>query len=91
LDVNDQKLPMDINKRDQIIAKAYEDYLSAALDEKAVIAVITWSLDDRHSWLADYFPRQDLQPVRTLPLDRNFNRKLAWNAIASAFDHAPKR
>jgi hypothetical protein len=24
-------------------------------------------------------------------LDRNFNRKLAWNAIARAFDGAPKR
>jgi endo-1,4-beta-xylanase len=91
LDVNDQKLPLDVNKRDQIIAGAYEDYLSAALEEKAVIGVITWGLDDPHSWLSESFPRKDRAVVRTLPLDRNFNRKLAWNAIARAFDRAPKR
>ncbi len=91
LDVNDQNLPLDVNKRDRIIAGAYEDYLSAALDEKAVIGVITWGLDDPHSWLSASFPRKDRAAVRTLPLDRNFNRKLAWNAIARAFDRAPKR
>jgi endo-1,4-beta-xylanase len=91
LDVNDQKLPMDINKRDRIIAGAYEDYLSAALDEKAVNTVITWGLDDPHSWLSGFSPRKDRAAVRTLPLDLNFNRKLAWNAIARAFDRAPKR
>ncbi len=91
LDVNDQQLPLDINKRDRIIAGAYEDYLSAALDEKAVIGVITWGLDDPNSWLSEFMPRKDRAPVRTLPFDRNFDRKLAWNAIARAFDRAPKR
>lgn len=91
LDVNDKKLPLDPNKRDRIIAGVYEDYLSAALDEKATIAVITWGFSDRLTWLSEFAPRIDKAAVRTLPLDRNFNRKLAWNGIARAFDGAPKR
>lgn len=47
LDVNDTKLPGDINLRDRYVAAAYEDYLSVVLDEPAVIAVITFGLSDR--------------------------------------------
>lgn len=91
LDVSDQDLPADLLVRDRIVASAYEDYLSVVLNEPAVIAVITWGLSDRYSWLAEFAPRSDGQPVRPLPLDANLNRKLAWNAIARAFDQAPKR
>jgi len=61
------------------------------LDEKAVIAVITWGLSDRYSWLSEFEPRDDAAPVRTLPLDDQMRHKLAWNAIARAFDNAPQR
>ena len=91
LDVRDHKLPEDINVRDRLVAKAYEDFLSVALDEPAVIAVMTWGLSDRDTWLSRYSPRQDGLPVRPLPLDEQLNRKLAWNAIARAFDNAPRR
>jgi endo-1,4-beta-xylanase len=91
MDVADKELPVDIKIRDRIIAGVYEDYLSAALDEKAVIAVITWGLSDRNSWLSEFQPRDDHAPVRPLPLDAQMQRKLVWNAIARAFDHAPKR
>lgn len=91
LDVIDRKLPQDIQVRDRIVAGAYEDYLSVALDEPAVIAVLTWGLSDRYNWLSKKKPRSDGEPVRTLPLDENLKRKLAWNAIARAFDNAPKR
>jgi endo-1,4-beta-xylanase len=91
LDVIDQKLPADISTRDRIVASAYEDYLSTVLDEPAVIAVLTWGLSDRYTWLSDFNPRADGAPVRPLPLDENMNRKLAWNAIARAFDQAPVR
>ncbi|TAF06983.1 MAG: glycosyl hydrolase family 10 [Nostocales cyanobacterium] len=91
LDVIDRKLPQDIDVRDRIVAGVYEDYLSAALDEKAVIAVINWGLSDRYTWLSEFYPRSDGAPVRPLPLDANMQRKLAWNAIARAFDNAPKR
>ena len=53
--------------------------------------MVTWGLSDRGSWLSPHAPRQDGLPVRPLPLDAQLNRKLAWNAIANAFDNAPKR
>ncbi|MTJ08753.1 MULTISPECIES: endo-1,4-beta-xylanase [unclassified Anabaena] len=91
LDVTDKNLPIDIKVRDRIVAAAYEDYLSAALDEKAVIGVITWGLSDKYTWLGEFQPRPDRKPVRTLPLDAQMQRKLVWNAIARAFDNCPKR
>jgi len=91
LDVVDQELPGDINDRDQMVAAAYEAYLSAVLDEPAVIAVITWGLSDRYSWVSRFFPRSDNLPVRPLPLDTDLNRKPAWAAIARAFEQAPSR
>ena len=35
--------------------------------------------------------RKDNTAVRPLPLDAQLERKLAWKAIARAFDHAPQR
>ncbi|HEY9637572.1 MAG TPA: endo-1,4-beta-xylanase, partial [Coleofasciculaceae cyanobacterium] len=77
--------------RDRIVAKVYEDYLSVVLEEPAVIAVLTWGLSDRYTWHSQFNPRQDKAPVRPLPLDAQLTRKFAWNAIARAFDSAPKR
>jgi endo-1,4-beta-xylanase len=91
LDVLDNNLPLDASKRDRTVAINYEDYLSTVLAEKSVIAVINWGLSDLHTWVTDFYPRKDRFPARPLPLDRNFKPKLAWNAIARAFDRAPKR
>jgi len=91
LDVRDQKLPQDIKIRDQIVAGVYEDYLSVVLAEPAVISVLTWGLSDRYTWLSTRQPRRDKASVRPLPLDAQMRRKLAWNAMARAFDNAPKR
>ena len=93
LDVKDRHLPQDITVRDRIVAQAYEDYLSAVLDEPAVIAVNTWGLSDRYTWLEHpkRGARDDGASVRPLPLDEQFQRKPAWYAIARAFDNAPKR
>lgn len=91
LDVTDQNLPYDIDIRDRIVAEKYEEFMSAALEEPKVIAVLTWGLSDKYTWLTNYKPRKDKAAVRSLPLDENFHRKLSWNAIARAFDNAPKR
>jgi endo-1,4-beta-xylanase len=91
LDVIDQKLPLDVNVRDRIVAGVYEDYLSLVLEEPAVTTVITWGLSDRYTWYSRFNARDDKAPVRPLPLDEGRKRKLAWNAIARAFDKAPKR
>jgi endo-1,4-beta-xylanase len=91
LDVIDRNLPYNITIRDRIVAGMYEEFLSAALDEPAVIAVLTWGLSDKYTWYSAYAPRADKAAVRPLPLDRQFKRKLCWNAIARAIDKAPKR
>ncbi|WP_310422615.1 endo-1,4-beta-xylanase [Chamaesiphon sp. VAR_48_metabat_135_sub] len=91
LDVIDKHLPLDPNKRDRIVAGIYEDYLTAALAEKAVIGVVSWGLTDRYTWVNDYIPREDRAPTRPLPFDRDYKPKLAWNAIARAFERAPRR
>lgn len=90
MDVID-KQPLDVAVRDRLIAEVYEDYLSVVLDEPAVIAVLTWGLSDRYTWISKLAPRNDGTPVRPLPLDAQLKRKLAWNAIARAFDKAPMR
>ncbi len=90
MDVTDQKLPVDAEIRDRIVAGVYEDYLSVVLEEPAVIAVLTWGLSDRYTWLSESKTRNDKAPVRSLPLDARLKRKLAWNAIARTFDKAPK-
>ena len=91
LDVIDRDLPSDITQRDRIIAGIYEDYLTTALAEKAVISVINWGLSDRYTWINKYIPRKDRSPSRPLPFDRDMKPKLAWNAIARALDRSPKR
>lgn len=91
LDVSDRGLPSDLVTRDRIIADVYERYLNVVLDESAVVAVNTWGLSDRYSWLASVQPRFDGLPVRTLPLDSDLSPKMAWFAIARAFSGAPVR
>lgn len=91
LDVVDKNLPLDVDVRDRMVASVYEDYLSAALDEPAVIAVLTWGLSDGYTYISEFHSRPDGTSVRPLPLDAALKRKLAWNAIARAFDKAPQR
>jgi endo-1,4-beta-xylanase len=91
LDVTDDKLPLDFNKRDLAIAGIYEDYLSVALAEKAVISVANWGLSDRYTWLSGFRPRADKANVRPLPFDRDYRPKLVHQVIARAFDRAPFR
>jgi endo-1,4-beta-xylanase len=91
LDATDQNLPADISTRDSIVAGRYEEFLSVVIEEPSVIAVLTWGLSDKYTWLADERPRADKAPVRPLPLDVNFQRKLAWSALAQAFDKVTKQ
>ena len=88
LDVADQSLAEDAAERDRGVAEVYESYLTAALASKALIAVLTWGLTDKYTWLANQNKRADGAPVRVLPLDRDYQRKPAWHAIAKAFDRA---
>jgi endo-1,4-beta-xylanase len=91
LDVVDRNLPRDIAQRDRGVADTYRAYLDAALDEPAVIAVLTWGLSDRRTWLSRARPRRDGAPVRPLPFDAQMRSKPAYEAIGAAFDAAPRR
>jgi endo-1,4-beta-xylanase len=91
LDVVDQGLPRALHVRDLAIANVYQTYLDTVLQEPAVIAVLTWGLSDRYTWLASFRRRADGAAPRPLPLDALLHRKPAWSAIASAFDQAPPR
>lgn len=91
LDLTEKKLPSDVPTRDRIIAAAYEDYLSVALAQPAVIAVLTWGLSDRYTWLSSKESRADKTAVRPLPLDDKLKRKSAWNAIARSLNRTTPR
>jgi endo-1,4-beta-xylanase len=91
LDVTDLNLPSDPSTRDQAIATVYYNYLSTVLRHKGVIAVLTWGLTDRYTWIAEARPRKDNSPVRPVPMDSSLNPKPAYYAIARAIDEAPDR
>jgi endo-1,4-beta-xylanase len=96
LDVSDAHLPAALVERDRRVAEEYERYLTVALDERATNTVVTWGISDRYSWLNTPFAppdkkRKDGQLSRPLPFDEGLHKKVAWEAIARAFDGAPAR
>jgi endo-1,4-beta-xylanase len=91
MDVTDSDIPGDVTSRDKVVAGIYYDYLSAVLSHRSVVAVLTWGLSDRYTYLTKYKPRSDGGPVRPLPLNSNLNLKPAWYSIARAFSEAPAR
>ena len=91
MDVRDTKLPPSVAGRDATVASIYGSFLSAALQNPHVIAVETWGLADKYSWLTQQAPRADSLPLRPLPFDSDLLPKLATTAIAGAFDGAPMR
>jgi len=93
LDVQDRALPADSAVRDRIVADTAGRFLDAALDERAVRAVLCWGLSDRAGDL-DRDPttrRPDGLPSRGLPLDALLRRKPLYEAIGRALDNAPDR
>jgi len=93
LDVRDRNAPAALPPRDRMVAGKYYEFLSAVLASPAVIAIITWGLSDRYTWINyhDGSRRSDGLPSRPLPFDNDFEPAPAWQAMARAFDHAPHR
>jgi endo-1,4-beta-xylanase len=91
LDVFDADLPADPATRDRAVADAYAEYLAAALDEPAVLGVVTWGLSDRSTWLSSYRPRKNGAEARPLPLDAALAPTAAYEALGRAFDAARAR
>ncbi len=92
MDVRDQKLPSPDRVRDVYVADAYRRFLDVALEQPATIAILTWGLSDRYTWLNGSFPREDGLPLRVLPYDRDMQQKpIVWNAFNDAFAAAKAR
>ncbi|NQE61685.1 endo-1,4-beta-xylanase [Caulobacter sp. RHG1] len=91
LDVNDQKVPGNVARRDVVVADSYRAFLDVVLDEPAVRRVTTWGLTDRHTSKSGMFPRADRAGVRPLPFDAALRPKLAYQALVDAFAGAPRR
>ncbi len=70
-DVNDRLLPASCADRDREVAASARNFLDLALDEKAVVTLITWGLSDRTSWMLHdkSGPRADRLSPRPLPYD----------------------
>jgi endo-1,4-beta-xylanase len=91
LDVTEKGTETKVADRDAAIARELDRYLSVVLQERAVACVVTWGLSARYTWLASYAPRPDGEPLRPLPYDADLRPTRAWQAIAAAFEKAPRR
>lgn len=91
LDVTEKGPETAVADRDRAVADEISRYLNVALQEKAVVAVVTWGLTSRYSWLSNYARRADGQQVRPLPYDSDLHPTQAWQALAAAFESAPHR
>jgi len=93
LDVLDIAAPADVAERDRMVADAYAQFLGAALDEPAVVELVTSGLCDQYTWLnAKFgFNRPDHLPTRPLPFDTSLRPKPAFVAIVDALRQAPHR
>jgi endo-1,4-beta-xylanase len=93
LDVRDRNAPAVLALRDRMVAGKYAEFLSAVLTSQAVAAIITWGLSDRYTWI-NHHPgsrRADGLASRPLPFDPDREPTPAWQAMARAFDDAPRR
>jgi endo-1,4-beta-xylanase len=75
LDVIDNLLPPDDAAHDQAVAARVADFLGAIFDAARPTAILTWGISDRYTWVPTYFARDDGQPNRPLPLDRDYRPK----------------
>ncbi len=91
LDVLDDGLPANRERRDEMVASIYGRYLDVALDEPAVKAVVTFGLSDRYSWLQEDYPREDGAPRRGLPFGEGLRAKPAYRALLRQLRRAPER
>lgn len=92
LDVLELRGPASTAARDRAVADAYDRFLPVVLDNRAAVAVVTWGLSDRYTWLNENIHLRPDQPrLRPLPFDADFRPKPAFDAIIRAFRNAPPR
>ncbi len=85
MDVNDRALGPEIALRDAAVARTYESYLKTVVSDPAVVAVLTWGITDKYTWLNGEDARKDGVAERPLPFDAEMKAKPAVGAIRQAF------
>jgi endo-1,4-beta-xylanase len=94
LDVSDFDEPSpDADVRDHAVATVYRQLVSTAANEPAVVAILTWELSDKYTWLRDanltsQYRREDGLAARPLPYDDLLQKKACWWATAQALASA---
>jgi endo-1,4-beta-xylanase len=91
LDVLDDGLPPAVGPRDRGVADVVSRYLDVALDEPAVVALMTFGLSDRYTWLQEDYPRQDGASRRPLPFDDRLRPTPEYEALTTSLTEAPVR
>jgi endo-1,4-beta-xylanase len=93
MDVVDKTFPADIASRDAMVADVYRSFWTTALAHPAVKIALTWGLTDKYTWLNNvaFARRADGLPVRSLPLDDQYNRKPAYDVLLEVFATAPTK
>jgi endo-1,4-beta-xylanase len=91
MDVNDRYVAPAIGPRDAAVAKMYGSYLGTVLRDPAVIAVLTWGITDKYTWLDREDSRTDGEPERPLPFDAEMQPLPAFGAEVKALQEAPSR
>ena len=91
MDVNDRYLAAPIGARDAAVAKMYGSYLRTVLKDSAVIAVLTWGITDKYTWLNHEDARTDGLPERPLSFDAEMQPTAAFAAEVKALQEAPLR
>ena len=91
MDVNDRALPPDLKTRDEAVASTYFNYLNLTLANPDTIALLTWGLTDKYTWLNGEDARPDKLPERALPFDADLRPTLAYLGEIKAIQAAPTR
>lgn len=92
MDVNDRKLPGPVAERDAAVAATYGGYLREVLADEAVIALLTWGITDKYTWLDYGFQqREDKLPQRCLPFDSQMQATPAFFAERDALAGTTRR
>ena len=91
MDVNDDSLPKNLERRDRGVAEVYRRYLDVALDHPAVRAVMNFGLSDKFASIDEDWPRDDGAHRRGAPFDRHMQPKPAYRAIRASLIEADQR
>jgi endo-1,4-beta-xylanase len=91
LDVVDEDAIVDPVGQDQRVAGIYRTFLKPVLGHAATVALMTWGLSDRYSWLRYVRWNREGNYLRPLPFDESNAPKLACEAISKELSVVPFR